>query len=92
VSGDPLKLVKFVCVAKTHSNGTSDSSLTIHEGAWAFCSHGADARGHEWRPSDGLPLMDAMRFPPRQPILEPVTPAQPAGPGPAAPRGRARSR
>ena len=66
MSGDALKLVKFVCVAKSHAGGRSDSALTIHQGMWAFCPMGADHAGHDWQPSDGLPLADAMRFTPRE--------------------------
>ena len=89
-----MKLVKFVCAARAHASGRSDSALTIHDGAWAFCPAGADASGHEWAPSDGLPIADAMRFTPRQqaPTAAPaeIAPTQPARPAPA--RGKARSR
>jgi hypothetical protein len=77
VSGDALKLVKFVCAAKAHADGRSDAALTIHEGSWAFCSEGGDATGHDWRASDGLPLADALRLGPRQPISEVAVPAPP---------------
>jgi hypothetical protein len=79
VTADAMKLVKFVCVASAHANARSEAALTIHDGAWAFCPTGADAEGHEWQPSDGLPLIDAMRFTPRQPAPEPVStaPARP---------------
>jgi hypothetical protein len=60
-----MKLVKFVCTAKAHATGHSDAALTIHDGVWAFCPAGATATGHEWAPSEGLPLADAMRFTPR---------------------------
>ena len=56
MSGDAMKLVKFVCVAKAHAGGRSDSALTIHDGVWAFCPTGGEQRGHDWRPSDGLPI------------------------------------
>ena len=62
MSGDPMKLVKFMCSAKGHSTARSDSALTIHEGRWAFCYAGGEIPGHDWRPVDGLPLNDAMRF------------------------------
>lgn len=88
-----MKLVRFVCVAKAHANGHSDSALTIREGAWAFCSQGADATGHEWSPTDGLPIMEAMRFPPRQPSATPPGPIlAPAVAAPEKPKGKARSR
>lgn len=57
-----MKLVKFMCAANGHSTARSDSALTIHEGAWAFCYAGGQTPGHDWRPVDGLPLNDAMRF------------------------------
>jgi hypothetical protein len=94
MSGDAMKLVKFVCVATSHAAGRSDSALTIHEGMWAFCPMGGEHKGHDWRPSDGLPLADAMRFVPREPLEPaPSTPASAAKstPPPSA-RGRARSR
>jgi hypothetical protein len=95
MSGDPMKLVKFVCVAQAHAAGRSDSALTIHDGTWAFCPTGADGKGHDWKASDGLPLTDALRFTPRQQASGPVhsTPARPATPAPSAPaRGGARPR
>ena len=87
-----MKLVKFVCAAKAHTAGRSESALTIHEGAWAFCAMGAAARGHDWQPSDGLPLADALRFSPRQQAPEAVSSA-PSRPAPsAAAKSRARPR
>jgi hypothetical protein len=81
---DRMKLVKFVCVAKAHAGGRSESALTVHEGAWAFCPMGGDQKGHEWRPSDGLPLTEVLRFTPRQQAPGPLTsaPATPAKPEP----------
>jgi len=92
-----MKLIKFVCVAKAHAAGRSDSALTIHEGAWALCPAGADKPAHEWKPSDGIPLTDAMRFTPRQqaPTPTPTAPAAaktPPAAAPAAARGKARPR
>jgi hypothetical protein len=94
MSGDPMKLVKFVCVATSHAAGRSDSALTIHQGMWAFCPAGGDQRDHDWQPSDGLPLADAMRFSPRK-VPEPPQSATPGSAKPAPPRapsarGRAR--
>ena len=79
MNGDPMKLVKYMCVAKAHADGRSDAALTIHDGVWAFCPMGADHKGHDWRPSDGLPLTDAMRFTPRQLAADPVAGAPRAG-------------
>lgn len=85
-----MKLVKFVCVAKAHAGGRSESTLTIHEGAWAFCPSGGDRTAHEWRPSDGVPLTAAMRFTPRQ---QPSAPATSAPGSPKAPsKGKLRTR
>jgi hypothetical protein len=95
MSGDPMKLVKFVCVAEAHARGRSDSALTIYEGAWAFCPMGADGKHHDWQPSDGLPLTDALRFTPRSaaPAPTPSSPARAADPGStAAARVKARPR
>jgi len=95
VTGDPMKLVKFVCTAKAHASGRSDSALTIHDGVWAFCPSGADAKGHQWAPSDGLPIADAMRFTPRQQApttaRDAIVPDAPP-PGPATAKGKARTR
>jgi hypothetical protein len=89
-----MKLVKFVCVAKAHAGGRSDAALTIHDGRWAFCPMGGDQKGHDWQPSNGLPLADAMRFVPRE-APEPVHTAG-AQPAKAAPpmsaRGKTRAR
>lgn len=57
-----MKLVKFMCAAKGHSTARSESALTIHDGVWAFCYAGGQTPGHDWKPVDGLPLNDAMRF------------------------------
>ena len=62
MSGDPMKLVKFMCAAKGHSTARSDSALTIHQGVWAFCYAGGQTPGHDWKAVDGMPLNDAMRF------------------------------
>ena len=62
MSGDPMRLVKFMCGARGHSTARSDSALTIHEGVWAFCYAGGQTPGHEWKAVEGLPLNDAMRF------------------------------
>jgi len=66
MSGDPMKLVKFMCATKVHNTARSESALTIHEGVWAFCYAGGQMSGHDWQAVDGLPLNDAMRF--AQPI------------------------
>jgi len=96
VTGDPMKLVKFMCTAPAHTAGRSDSALTIHDGMWAFCPAGADATDHQWAPSDGLPIAEAMRFTPRQqaPLAaarDEIVPAAPPS-APAAAKGRARTR
>jgi hypothetical protein len=71
MSGDPMKLVKFMCANRAHNTTRSESALTIYEGVWAFCYAGGQTAGHDWKPVDGLPLNDAMRF--AQPL--PVAPA-----------------
>jgi hypothetical protein len=82
-----MRLVKFVCAAKAHADGHGDSALTIHDGAWAFCPRGGAAVDHDWQPSDGLRLADAMRLGSREPA-----PAETAKPVTLAARGRARER
>ena len=107
MSGDPMKLVKFMCSAKGHSTARSESALTIYEGAWAFCYAGGQTPGHDWRPVDGLPLNDAMRFASVLPTTSPkftsvsattaptvrktVRPG-PASPAPAEPHSKEKTR
>jgi hypothetical protein len=91
MSVDPMKLVKFVCVAKAHADGRSASALTIHAGAWAFCPRGGDGTDHDWQASDGLALTDALRLTPRRRAADPA-PAQAARRGSTAAKGRARPR
>ena len=67
-----MKLVKFMCSAKGHSTARSEAALTIHEGVWAFCYAGGQTPGHDWRPVDGLPLNDAMRFASQPAAAHPV--------------------
>lgn len=80
MSGDPMKLVKFMCGAKGHSTVRSEAALTIHEGVWAFCYAGGQTPGHDWKPVDGLPLNDALRFASVVPLTAPR-----AAPAAAAP-------
>lgn len=93
MSGDPRKLVKFVCTSKAHAKAHRDAALTIHDGAWAFCPAGSEAKAHEWAPSEGLPIADAMRFTPRQqaPTAVPDETAPPPPAKPATARGKART-
>ena len=100
-------LIEFVCVATAHRpylRGEHASTVTVHEGRWAYCDSPAE-EGHDWAASDGLPFSEAMRFTPRQQaILASAGPAAglPAAAGTAAPaasapattaraRGRAKS-
>jgi len=62
MNAEPLKLIRFVCSAPLHIRARGDSVITIHEGAWAFCSAGASAEGHTWEITAGLPTAAAMRF------------------------------
>lgn len=87
MSGDPMRLVKFVCAAKAHADGRGDSALTIHQGAWAFCPRGGAAVDHDWQPSDGLRLADAMRLMSRESAR-----SETAKPVTLADRGGARQR
>lgn len=56
--------IYFVCLAPEHRDGKGPdtATLTIHERKWAFCSHGAQADGHDWRPTDGVPLAELRRL------------------------------
>jgi hypothetical protein len=85
MSADPMKLIKYICVARAHADGRSQSALTIHLGAWAFCPMGGEATGHDWKPSDGLPLAEAMRLTTRQQALAAAAVAAPAAAKPAPP-------
>lgn len=62
MNGEPLKLIQFVCSTPLHTRARGDSVITIHEGAWAFCSAGASAEGHSWEITAGLPVSAAMRL------------------------------
>lgn len=89
MSGDPMKLVKFMCATKSHNTARSESALTIHEGVWAFCYAGGQTPGHEWLRVDGLPLNDAMRFAQPLPVVSrAAAPLAAAGPK-ARPTGAA---
>ena len=77
-----MKLVKFMCAAKGHSTARSESALTIHDGVWAFCYAGGQTPGHDWKPVDGLPLNDAMRFAQVIPISAPRSPIASAAASP----------
>ncbi|MDP9246323.1 MAG: hypothetical protein M3O64_06665 [Chloroflexota bacterium] len=90
-----MKLVKYICGARAHADGRSESALTIHQGAWAFCPMGGDATGHDWKPSDGLPLPEAMRLTTRQQAAAAaaVAATEPAKPAPpAAAKGKSKPR
>lgn len=77
-----MKLVKFMCAAKGHSTARSESALTIHQGVWAFCYAGGQMPSHDWKPVDGLPLNDAMRFAQATPAVTIKAAATPAAPKP----------
>ena len=81
-----MKLVKFMCSTKSHNTARSESALTIHDGVWAFCYAGGQTPGHDWKPVDGLPLNDAMRFAQPLPNATFATSRPPAAP--AAPKAR----
>ena len=89
-----MKLVKFVCTAPAHADGRSEAALTIHDARWAFCPAGSDASDHQWEPSEGLPISDALRFTPRQPGATPPrdgpSPSAPAAPATAKSKARSR--
>lgn len=57
-------LIYFVCFAAEHRDGAGvdTATLTIHERKWAFCPHSAQADGHEWRPTDGVPVGEVRRL------------------------------
>ena len=51
-------LIEFICVAaahKPHHSGEHASTVTVHEGRWAYCDSPAEA-GHDWVASGGIPL------------------------------------
>ena len=51
-------LIQFRCVNEKHQQQRSSSSdtLTINEGAWAYCPMDVRAKDHEWRATGGLTL------------------------------------
>ena len=51
-------LIEFVCVATAHRpylRGEHASTVTVHEGRWAYCDSPAED-GHDWVGSGGIPL------------------------------------
>ncbi len=51
-------LIEFICVTAAHKpdhSGEHASTVTVHEGRWAYCDSPAEA-GHEWVASGGIPL------------------------------------
>jgi len=51
-------LIEFVCIAaahKPHRSGEHASTVTVHEGRWAYCDSPAED-GHDWVASGGIPL------------------------------------
>jgi len=51
-------LIQFRCVNEKHQEQRSSTSdtLTINEGAWAYCPMDVRAKGHEWQATGGLTL------------------------------------
>jgi hypothetical protein len=56
-------LVRFVCRAKGHVDATPDptaevgSPVTIHSGAWAYCTAGAHSE-HDWEEIEPVSLTE----------------------------------
>jgi hypothetical protein len=51
-------LIEFVCISTAHRPrhlGEHASTVTVHNGRWAYCDSPAD-EGHEWVASGGVPL------------------------------------
>jgi hypothetical protein len=51
-------LIEFICIAashKPHHDGEHASTVTVHEGRWAYCDSPAES-GHDWVTSGGVPL------------------------------------
>jgi hypothetical protein len=61
-------LIEFVCIAaahKPHRSGEHASTVTVHEGRWAYCDSPAED-GHDWVASGGIPL-ELLRYRGRSP-------------------------
>jgi hypothetical protein len=59
-------LIEFVCIAAGHRpqrSGEHASTVTVHEGRWAYCDSPVEA-GHDWVASGGIPL-ELLRYRPR---------------------------
>jgi hypothetical protein len=71
-------LIAYECSAMGHQPTPDHADkLTIHQGAWAYCSFNALATGHEWRETGGVDLETVMRRGRRavaQQIPAPATP------------------
>jgi len=63
-------LIEFVCIAAAHRprhQGEHPSTVTVHNGRWAYCDSPADD-GHDWVTSGGVPLDRLRQRPPRDHI------------------------
>jgi len=53
-------LVAFRCARRDHGNASARSTLTIHEGQWAFCTHEGPTWEHTWVATGGVRLRDLL--------------------------------
>lgn len=54
-------LIRYICVRRGHLATTSEYTLTIHNGEWAFCHDPGERPNHKWVATDGLTLEQLRR-------------------------------
>lgn len=57
----PSRLVKYVCMRRSHVRHAQRFTLTIHNGAWAYCHDPSPEGRHRWMATDGISLPDVRR-------------------------------
>ena len=53
-------LIGFRCSRRDHAAGSARSTLTIHDGQWAFCAHEGPTWDHTWVATGGVRLRELL--------------------------------
>lgn len=54
-------MIGYICTRKRHLSPVQRSTLTIHNGEWAFCHDARPVGAHRWAATGGIPLADVQR-------------------------------
>jgi hypothetical protein len=54
-------MIGYICTRKRHLSSVQRSTLTIHNGEWAFCHDARPVGAHRWTATGGVPLADVQR-------------------------------